>query len=192
MQDHEIQKFVTLNTVEKLKQAARKLKREIGITHTEALELTAKQAKFDNWHQITEAAKLISPAEAAYQSGVIIAMDIKDAEDFHDETGEFVKDDHAKDLCRDDLYRAYVESPDEEDGVPLREKYSASELREEVEEDLENYVFFRYTKDVLPKTIEEVKELVSECSFWQPRFIWFKGSFQDNTNYVTSYCIRGF
>lgn len=42
-----------------------------------------------------------------------------------------------------------------------------------------NYAFFRYTGSDLPASVDEVVEVVNECSFWPPEFIWHKGTFQE-------------
>lgn len=164
--------------IEKFKQRARKLKQESKITHTEALDLVAKEAGLHHWHHVIESSKIFEQTETAYRSGIIIAMDVKEAEEFKDPSGGFVKDPFVDYLCRDDLYWDYVKTIDE-DGIPLREKYSEEKLKVYAGDDLSNYVFFRYTKDILPGSIEEVKALARKCSFWQPTFIWFKGSFHD-------------
>ena len=89
-----IQILLTSKDVEHLKQKARKLKQEEGITHTQALDKIAQRAKFNHWHHVCESYKRIEPTETAYRSGVIIAMDIKDADDFYDEENLFVEDEY--------------------------------------------------------------------------------------------------
>lgn len=167
-------------SVEKLKQKARKLKKDSGMPHHQALDATAMDAGFAHWHHVSESAKALAPTETAYHFGIIIAMDVKDAMDFHDETGSFVEDPHAFALCADDLYRNLVDAVDEEDGVQFREKYSESELKEWATDDLMNYCFFRYTGNPIPEQIDDVMAHIRKCSFWPPVFIWFKGSFQES------------
>jgi len=79
MHGGETQCFVTSDELEKLKQRARKLKREQKIPHYEALELVARSARFANWHQVVEAHKAMQPTEHAVRDGVVIAMDVKEA-----------------------------------------------------------------------------------------------------------------
>jgi hypothetical protein len=165
--------------VEKLKQEARKLKRTTGVPHHEALDRAAQSAGFNHWHHVTESAKAFEPTESAYRFGVIIAMDIKDAQDFYDETGAFVVDDLAFVLCEDDLYHHLYESLDEEDGIRIRDKYSAEELKEWARDDLMNYTFFRFTGKPIPDRVESIVEMVRECTFWPPIYIWHKGQFQE-------------
>ncbi len=47
--------LIPQEAISRLKQRARRIKRERDIPHHEALEITAKAAGFDNWHQAAEA-----------------------------------------------------------------------------------------------------------------------------------------
>ncbi|MGQ5524143.1 hypothetical protein ACUHMQ_12885 [Chitinimonas sp. PSY-7] len=171
--------LVTTADVEKLKQQARILKKANGISHHEALDQVAKSVGFDHWHHVAESAKTFAPTEAAYYFGVIIAMDMKDAQGFRDETGAFVEDHKAFALCADDLYWAMCEAIDD-DGVPLCEKFSLAELKEWADEDLRSYGFFRFTGRSIPEHVEEVIALVRKYSFWPPQYIWHKGVFHES------------
>ncbi|HBK7822129.1 TPA: plasmid-related protein, partial [Vibrio cholerae] len=51
----QITKIISSATVERLKQKARKLKREKPITHTQALDEVAVSAGFNHWHQVVQA-----------------------------------------------------------------------------------------------------------------------------------------
>ena len=84
--------IISSTDVEKLKQKARKLRKDSGISHHDALDLVAQSAGFNHWHHVSESAKTFKPTEQAYYFGVIIAMDIKDAMDFRDPSGRFVED----------------------------------------------------------------------------------------------------
>lgn len=171
--------LITTADVEKLRQKARKHKRESGVSHHEALDQVAKGAGFDHWHHVSELAKSFAPTESAYYSGVVIAMDIKDAMDFYDETGMFVEDHNAFALCASDLYMAMCEAVGD-DGIPLREKYSEAEFKELADDDLLNYSFFRFTGSLIPERSDDVVALVRKCSFWPPQYIWHKGKFQES------------
>ena len=171
--------IITSATVEKLKQKARKLKKDRGIPHHEALDQVAKEAHFNHWHHVAESAKAFEPTEQAYYFGVIIAMDIKDAMDFRDPSGRFVEDSSAFALCADDIY-AYISESDE-DAVMLADDTHYEEDRSEwMMDGLMNYVFFRYAGSDFPASIDDVVEIVNECSFWPPEFIWYKGTFQES------------
>jgi hypothetical protein len=173
-----IQILLTSKDVEHLKQKARKLKQEEGITHTQALDKIAQRAKFNHWHHVCESYKRIEPTETAYRSGVIIAMDIKDADDFYDEENLFVEDEYAFWICQEDMYRQYGEMQDD-DGIPIKNLESEDELRQGFEEDMMNYSFFRLTGKKIPDALEEVLSLVRERSFWPPMYVWLNGQFHN-------------
>lgn len=170
--------IITSATVEKLKQKARKLKRDQSITHHEALDRVAQDAHFNHWHHVAESAKAFEPTEQAYFFGVIIAMDIKDAMDFRDPSGKFVEDSSAFALCADDIY-SYIQEADGDEGMRADDPLYEEDKREWMMDGLINYAFFRYTGSVLPASVDEVVKVVNECSYWPPEFIWHKGTFQE-------------
>jgi hypothetical protein len=173
-----IQVILTSKDIGFLKQRARKLKQEQGITHTEALDLVAQQAKFNHWHHVCETHKFIEPTETAFLSGVIVAFDVKEAEDFFDEENLFVEDDYAFWVCQDDLYREYSEATDDDD-VPIKNLKNEEELREDFEIWMMNFRFFRFTGRKIPETMEELINLIKERCFWQPWYVWLKGQFHN-------------
>jgi len=176
--------LITAKTIEIFKQKARKLKQEKGISHTQALDEIAQQHKFNNWHHVSESYKALEATENAVQSGLMIAMDAKDADDFYDEKEHFVQDDYGFFFCEKDVYRDYSEAIDE-DGIAYKEKYSEEELRQDFEDDcMMNYGFFRYANKALPKTISEVLSLIEACCFWQPEYIWLNGKFYNKISYL--------
>jgi hypothetical protein len=170
--------IITSASVENLKQKARKLKRESGISHHEALDLVAKEVHFNHWHHVAESAKAFEPTERAYYFGVIIAMDVKDAMDFRDPSGRFVEDSSAFALCADDIYR-YIREADEDADMLATDPHYEEDRLEWMEEGLMNFVFFRYTASTVPGSVDEVAGIVNECSFWPPEFIWYNNSFQE-------------
>lgn len=151
--------LITSPAVERLKKRARKLKKEGNLTHSEALDKIANQTHCSHWNQLTQEQKATELIESAYRSGVIIAMDVKDAGSFEDESGGFVKDNSALFYCQEDIRNDYINSPDEEDDIPLREQYSEEQINEFVEDELRNYVFFRYTKTPIPEKVEDVVKM---------------------------------
>lgn len=170
--------IITSATVEKLKQKARKLKKDNGIPHHDALDQVAQSAGFNHWHHVAESAKAFEPTEQAYYFGVLIAVDIKDAMDFHAPTGQFVEDAAAFAVCADDMY-AYMREADEDDDTVDADPHYEEDKREWMMDELMNYVFFRHTGHSIPENIELVVEAVREFSFWPPIFIWHKGTFQE-------------
>ena len=165
--------------VEKLKQKARKLKKDSGTPHHEALDQVAKIAGFNHWHHVSESAKTFKPTEQAYYFGVIIAMDVKDAMDFRDPSGSFVEDPFAFALCADDIY-AYIREADDDGDSADDDQHYAEDRGEWMQDEIMNYVFFRYTGSTVAEQVNDVVAMVRECSFWPPVFIWHKGAFQES------------
>lgn len=155
--------------LEKLRQKARRLKSELGIPHHQALEQSAIQGGFNNWHQVVDSAKLTSVTQKAYYSGLIIAMDVKDAQDFDDPQKRFVEDDQICHLAKTELIDHYKNILIE-DEVELVE----AEFEADFEEYMCNYIYFRYDGST-PNNTEEVLKLVNECSFWSPVYFWLNG-----------------
>lgn len=173
------QTIITSATVEKLKQKARKLKKDQGVPHHEALDQVAKEAHFNHWHHVAESVKAFEPTELAYYFGVIIAMDVKDAMDFRAPSSRFVEDSAAFALCADDIY-TYIRDADEDADMLADDPHHEEDKQEWMMDGLMNYVFFRYTGTGTPASIDEIIEIVNECSFWPPEFIWHKGTFQES------------
>lgn len=164
--------------VEKLKQKARKLKKDGGTPHHEALDQVAQSAGFNHWHHVSESAKAFKPTEQAYYFGVLIAMDVKDAMDFRDPSGRFIEDDLAFALCADDIY-AYSREVDDDEAAD-EDRHYEEDKNEWMQDMLMNYIFFRYVGTDIPARVEDVVALVRECSFWPPEFIWHRGTFQES------------
>ena len=175
MQNYNI--LISSADVDKLKKKARKLKKDSGIAYHEALDQVAQAAGFNHWHHVSKSVKDFKPTEQAYYFGVIIAMDGKDAMDFHDPSGGFVEDPSAFALCAGDIY-AYIR--DDEDASGDESDYQ-KDRNEWVQDDMMmDYVFFRHTGSAVPEHINDIVTMVRKCSFWPPLFIWLKGTFHEN------------
>ncbi|NOR69624.1 MAG: hypothetical protein GQ532_08015 [Methylomarinum sp.] len=178
------QHLVTSKTIEIIRQKSRKLKKEKNIIHTQALDEIAQQYHFNHWHHVRESYKVLKPTEQSVKSGLMIAMNAKDADSFYDEKERFIQDDNAFFFCEKDIYHQYIEAIDE-DGLKFIDKYSEEELRQDFKDEyIMNYGFFRYTASSLPKTINDILKLIKECSFWQPEYIWFNEIFYNKTAYL--------
>lgn len=164
--------------LEKLRQNAKKLKRETGIPHYQALDQAAQKSGFNHWHHVVESAKLTSLTETAYYAGLVIGLDVKDSEEFQNLDGCFLEDDQFPYLVKSDFLEE-AKSEVDEDGHKLSDSMSEDEIEQLVMEDMWNYTFFRFDGKSLPKDINKVLELVSKYSYWPPLFIWFKGEFYD-------------
>jgi len=171
--------IISSTDVEHLKQQARKLKKDSGIPHHEALDQIAQKTGFNHWHHVSESAKMFEPTEKAYFFGLIIALDIKDAQDFRDPTGRFVEDELAYSLCADDIYH-YIREADEDGDLAVDDPHYEEDKQDWMMDGLMNFTFFRFTPTQIPASIDEVVTLVRECSFWPPEFIWYKGALNES------------
>lgn len=173
----QIQRLITLTDVQKLKQRARLIKKRDGIAHHEALDRVAAEAGFHHWHHVADSAKSFAPTEKAYFFGTIIAMDVKDGMDFHDESGAFVEDESAFALCGPDMY--YQMRIEEDGEVEFDSSSYQNDLREWLMDGLMNWMFFRLSEEVKVKDVADVLARVRQCCFWPPECIWHEGVFQD-------------
>ncbi|HHL2168712.1 TPA: hypothetical protein ACQ3YX_001061 [Pseudomonas aeruginosa] len=173
--------LVSQKAISRLKQRARRLKREKDIPHHEALEITAKTAGFDNWHQAAEAAEKCKPIEDAYFRGFLLAFDPSEVPDTEDEGPPLRWEPYAFNLLQDRLFENYASQPDEEDPDerPISETLDPSDLKEYFSDDWGSMYFFRLKRSDQVTTIEQLLSLVSKHSFWSPRFVFFKGKLAD-------------
>ena len=162
----------------KLKQKARRLKKDKGIAHNEALESVAKDAGFPGWRHVVEAAKAFAPTEAAYLSGTIVAYDVKDGLDFHDPENRFVEDGLAFALCLPDVHRAVV-TADGEDMDAKSEEERKADLREWVSDSGIELTFFRLDDSERLDDVTHVIERTRRCCFWPPEYVWHNGVFSE-------------
>lgn len=167
--------FTPSSKVEKLKQKARKLKKEHGLPYHEALDQTAQQGRYHHWHHVTEMAAITEPSETAYRSGLLVAFDIKDAESFDDEL--FTEDRFAPFFCEEELWKTYLEIEDEE--APEFHDLLEPEQREYFQDFMGNLIFYRYCEKNTPTSIEDAVKLINEYSFWMPDYVWLKGKLYD-------------
>ena len=179
----QIIKIVTSVTVEHLKQKARKLKREKGILHTQALDEIAKSDGFEQWYQVVEANSRIKPAEVALSSGCVMAFDVKDGMDIDTSHGVLNEDPYLEMLTEAQLFDVYANLPDEYDELnrTLKETLSDMELREFFESDF-SFMFFRLNETHSQKSLEEVLKLIQQYAFWMPHYVWLQGNLIDTYN----------
>lgn len=174
-----VQYLISSADVEKLKQNARRLKKETGIPHHEALDQVAKKAGLDHWHHLAESAKAFAPTEHAYHFGVIIALDVKNGLEFRDPSGSFVEDSFADALCAGDIYEFVRTTEEEDEEIDTADPTYQEDLKEWASDMSMNFMFFRYTGADLPASVENVVKLATEHCYWPPEFIWYKGTFQE-------------
>ena len=175
-------KVISTQNVERMKQKARKLKREKAITHTQALDEVAKKARFDHWHEVVQANAHFIPAETALAEGCVLAFDTKDGMDIDTSDGVLIEDHLLEILTQHQLFEIYSNFIDEEDaqGRPLKEIYPDDELRENFVDE-STFMFFRLV-DAKDKSLKDVLTLTRQYSFWPPFYIWLRGELIDTRN----------
>ena len=159
--------------VERMRRKAKTLKKQTGITHQQALDRVAQQSKrFDSWHNLIQAAKLTEPSERAYRSGLLFAMDRKDAEFDPKRHPHFVPDNQAEFFVIEN-YRKSLKNPTQSDIHAL--------------EELQDYVYFRYGGRI-PATLDEALDIIGEAFFFPPQYIWLRGKpidpFEENDGMI--------
>lgn len=166
--------FTPSSLVEKLKQKARKLKKEQGLSHHEALDQVAKKLHYHHWHHVIEMAAITAPTEDAYRNGFLVAYDSSEA----DLDSDFlVEDDLSWYFCEEELWKTYLEIEDEED--PEFHDLPEQKQREYFMDFINDLVFFRYVGEKIPNSVDDALKLTNECSFWSPMYIWIKGQIYD-------------
>ena len=155
--------------VEKLKQKARKLKNESGISHHEALDQVAQSAGFNHWHHVVEIAAITAITEDAYRHGFIVIYEGSES----DVDSDFlVKDDLASHFYSDQLWWLYLTGVSQD---PELQDITEEEHCEVFDEYLRSLAFFRYTGNEIPKTVEDALNFIIECNFWSPVWVSIKG-----------------
>jgi len=171
-------------TFEKLKQKAKKLKKEKSIPHHEALDIVANdygkvspesrlkhqaiQSIFQ-WKHIVEAHTVTKLAEDAISDGFVVLIDPKD--DPHCDTEYFIRDVQLECLCEPMIKELYLQRTDpEEDGhIPDQE-----ELLRWFHDEYDMFGFFRL-KGRIPNSKKKAWELYFKEFFFAPEAIIFKG-----------------
>ncbi|QYK05822.1 plasmid-related protein [Shewanella zhangzhouensis] len=173
-------KVISSQNVERLKQLARKLKREQSIPHHQALEIVAINAGFNHWKEVTESHSRYLPTETAFLSGVVLAFDLKEASELSVIDSALIRD-HLLEVFTENSLRLYhrnLEDEDDNEGRTLGETLSDVEL----DDDFRHFACFehyRLNPEISLNTVEEVLELARKYSFWPPEFIWIRGKLID-------------
>ncbi|MBA1278823.1 hypothetical protein [Stutzerimonas stutzeri] len=176
--------LIQQNLVSRLKQRARRIKRDKNVPHHEALELAAKAVGFDNWHQVVSAAEMCRPTEEAFRRGFLIAYDPSEVPDIESEDFPLLWERDASYLLKEQLFECYGSQLDEEDAEerPIFETLDLNELREYFEDDWQSMHYFRLKCPSQASSIEQLLDLVHEHSFWLPRYVFAKGKLVDTSS----------
>jgi hypothetical protein len=156
-----------------LRQEAKALKRELDISHHEALEYVARKKGFLHWHEVTKAVKESSLCQEAFRHGFVFGMDIAEADDRSFEPGLFVQDTLLAFLAEDYF-----------------KKSTDSYFAEYWEDEQHDHLLFRYS-GIPPLSPREAFSLVSDNFFFGPRFFWIKCQFIDPHDDEHGIFIRG-
>lgn len=173
-------KTITNSQLEDLRRAAKRLKKDFGITHSEALEKLSKEAGFQDYHHLQKSVSDPRPYQGLVSSiddelrqiplkpgKIWFALDIKDAEVYDHKTFPKrwgVKEDHAKlNSIADDLVIAFPDL-----------------IRDGTDPSYEFYNGHRVFSLSLPnlKTLLDAVSYVREIFRWDPIYV-----FQDETVY---------
>jgi hypothetical protein len=169
-------KTITFSQHEELKRAAKRLKKELGISHSEALERLAKEAGFNNYHHLTQVIEnprpyrgTFSSADASYEkislkSGEIwFALDVNDSEKYDHSTFPKqwgIKEDEGKlSAITDDFVKQFPDQ-DNDRSHPGQKFY------------WDHKVFKLKIKNA--KTLLDVCKYIREVFFWEPIYVFQK------------------
>ncbi len=173
-------KTITNSQLEDFRRAAKRLKKDLGITHSEALEKLSKEAGFQDYHHLQQSVSdprphqgLVSNMDDKYRLVPVkpgkfwFTLDVKDAERYDHKTFPKrwgIKKDQAKwNAITADLEAAH---PD----IPLDDCHPSFYF----------YSWQRVFCVTLPhaKTLLDIVSYVREIFFWPPIYV-----FQDDTAY---------
>lgn len=168
---------ITFDQHVNLKRDAKKLKKELDITHSEALEHLAKNAGFNNYHHLTKSVSdprphegLNSSLDELYKnislntSDIWFVLDVKDAEKY--DHASFpkrwgIKEDESKlNLITNDILKHFKDIPNDRDN-PSQSFYW-------------NHKVFTL-KINNAKTLLDVCKYVREIFFWGPIYVFQGG-----------------
>ncbi|NOT65590.1 MAG: hypothetical protein HOP06_06155 [Methylotenera sp.] len=165
-----------------LRKKAKIITRETGIQLHAALDQVAVDAGFNHWHHVVESEEIAILCESALNSGLIIALDIKDALEFFDEKGRFSNehDNQLQALLLNRFIQEWKDSTDEEEETIRGAFMDDERIKELAMDKLSNLSFMLYKPKKLPSTIDDAIEITSECCFFPAMYIWFKGQFYNS------------
>ena len=148
--------------VEALRKKAKKLRKETGIAHHAALDAVARTGGvFPDWHHLIDAAKATEPSERAFKAGLVVGIDVKEAQDIRRSLSQFVHDDQLLMFVRSAFEKAHPKPWNEEIAGDWNDLGS-------------QLVFLRGVRAV-PNTLDETLERCREDFFWPPRYVRLRG-----------------
>lgn len=141
---------------------AKALKKTNNIPHHEALDTIARTLRFTNWEHLKKSHNITELSENAYRTGLLWAMDMKDAEPL--KTDGIVQDFQSQVMILTDFVK-------ERGGISEDDQIF-------LEDTLDFNIFYRY-EGKTPNTIEQARELIDEYFYFAPQYIWLRGEWYD-------------
>jgi len=148
--------------VDWLRRKAKQIRKETGVPHHEALDIVAREfGHLSDWHHVIESAKVTEPAERAHKTGLVIGMDVKEADDVNvSRLTHFVVDEQLYFFVLREYGKEGPVSWDDED--------------EEARQIAHEFVFFR-SKRLVPDTLDQAVAIAEKDFFFAPRYLRLKG-----------------
>lgn len=148
--------------VEALRKKAKKLRKETGIAHHAALDAVAHEGGvFPDWHHLIDAAKATEPSERAFKAGLVVGIDVKEAQDIRRSLSQFVHDEQLVTFVRSAFEKA-------------RPKPWSEEVAGDWNDLGSQLVFLRGVR-ATPNSLDETLERCREDFFWPPRYVRLRG-----------------
>ena len=148
--------------VEALRRKAKKLVKERGVAHHAALDMVARAGgAFPDWHHLIEAAKATEPSERAFKAGLVVGIDVKEAQDVRPSLSQFIRDEQLVKFVRSALERAHP-------------KPWSEEVAGDWEDLGAQLVYFRGVRAV-PNSLDETLERCRGDFIWPPRYVRLRG-----------------
>ena len=153
---------IPASSVEELRRKAKQLRKETGVAHHAALDAVARAGGvFPDWHHLIEAAKATEPSERAFKAGLVVGIDVKEAQDVRRSLSQFVHDDQLIMFVRSAFERAHPK--------PWSEEVAGDW------DDLGSLLVFLRGVRAIPNSLDETLELCREDFFWPPRYVRLRG-----------------
>ena len=175
--------LISAQSLSKLKQRARDIKRSSDLSHTQALDLLAKNMGTGGWKQVSDAAARYRPFENALSGGLIAAYDRSESPD----PDRFDRRMHYWPLglgagLYQDIINWWADQPadceDDSECRPNREVLTEQEIHDACRElygEMQVFIIPSLPSDLsLDKSLEG---LIYQSSFFSPCFIWLRGDF---------------
>jgi len=200
----------TATAVQKLKRLAKNRRKTTAESLAAALDMVARESGYSSWKHVTVCQAATTPsaraadplAEAitsflaeqraaqpalpntaqAMASGLVFAMDVKDAFEVRPESDPEIHEcDDALAFLAGDIWSASARRDlgDSEAADDRGKEQDPEELLQEFIDFIRNYRFFRYSGESVPKSLDDAFSTVFREYFFPPTHVWISGTFFD-------------